>query len=355
MADNYIGHFIEVQLDTAVFPAHTITDISDIKVEGDVYLSIDADCGTANVTLTEKPSVADDRVRIYFYSDSVLFFNGEITGSSYIPALTYQLRCQDVMARLKKRWGGTDRSYGAGNLPDPSTDTNTSQNIAEASSVDVSLTDIEGADFPIGISANVIIKGGTPDPLNINKPAQGDVMLDLQRELDTSVVPNYCTFTTGAGVVTRRPRVLGTPIDVFNASDIFWDWSNEHVVESIANKCTVIGKTIANIPTQATADAPNTYLPAPFEFNPITVNSPRIIETAIDAQALADWNVAEKNGRLHRVSVTTHLNTLAFLAETVTLNNAAYGLNNEDALCVATHHHFDQLTSYTTFTFEYRD
>lgn len=348
-----IKPIIETQLDTATFPDHDITDITTIVIDGEVTLSIDADCGTAVVNCTEIPSVADDRVRLYLYKDSVLFFNGEITGDNIPSNKTYGIKGQDVLARLKKRWGGADRSYGAGNLPDPSTDTNTVQNIAEASSVDVSLTDIEGTDFPIGISANIIIKGGTPDPLNINKPAQGDVMLDLVKELDTSVVPNYCTFTTGAGVVTRRPRTLGTSIATFGVTDA-WDWSNEHQVDTIVNKATVIGKTIANIPTQATTEDSNVYLPAPFEFNPVTINSPRVIETIPDAQDLADEIVAEKNGRLHKVSLTMPMTTTQYLAETITLNAPDWKLDNQDVLVTGLKHRFDRGTATTTFSCEYR-
>ncbi len=230
----------------------------------------------------------------------------------------------------------------------------TKQNIAEASSVDVSLTDIEGADFPIGITADILIKGGTPDPLNINKPAQGDVMLDLVRELDTSVVPNYCTFTTGAGVVTRRPREIGSSVATFGASDA-WDWTNDHDVATIQNKATVIGKTIANVPSQDEYSAANSYLVAPFEFNPTTVNSPRVIETPTDALALATWIVGERNGRLHKVTFTTPITTTEYLAKTITLNQSDYGLSSQLVLVVALHHHFDSKTATTTFTCEYRD
>lgn len=344
---------IEVQLDTATFPAHTITDVTD-AISGDVYLAIDSDCGTASILCTSKPSVADDRVRLYCYADSVLFFNGEITGANYAPAQTYTIKGQDILARLKKRWGGDDRTYGARNLPDPSTDTNTKQNIAEASSVDASLTDIEGAAFPIGISADVIIKGGTPDPLHIDKPAQGDVMLDLARELCTSVVPNYCLFTTGAGVVSSKPRVIGSSIATFTANDA-WDWTNDHDVNTIQNKCTVIGKTIANVPTQDVYQASNSYLVAPFEYNPVTINAPRIIETPTDALALATWVVGERNGRLHRVTFTTPITTTQYLAKTITLTQANYGLSSQLVLVVGLHHHFDAKTATTTFTCEYRD
>jgi hypothetical protein len=356
MANTYfIRPSIAVNLDTATFPAHTIIDISSTVVSGDVQLSIDSDCGTANVLCTEKNSAADDRVRLYFYLNGSLFFNGEIVGATRNADTSYSLKGQDVLARLKKRWGGADRTYGAGNLPDPSTDTNTVQNIAEASSVDASLTDIEGADFPIGITADIVIKGGTPDPLALDKPAQGDVMLDLVRELDQGVVPNYCTFTTGAGVVTRRPREIGTSVATFTSSSQAWDWNNDHDVNTIQNKATIIGKTIANIPTQAYAQASNSYLVAPFEYNPVTVNTPRVIETEVDAQALADWVVGERNGRLHKVTFTTPITTTEYLAKTITLNHSAYDLSSQDVLVVGLHHHFDERTATTTFTCEYRD
>lgn len=353
---DYISYsgYIAVQLDTAVFPAHTITDVSDVVVGADIYLAIDSDCGTATFLCNGKPGAADDRVRIYAYVNSTLIFNGEIVGANYTTAGLYEIRAQDVMARLKNRWGDVDRSYGAANVP-PSTDTNTAQNIAEASSVDASLTDIEGADFPIGISANIIIKGGTPDPLHIDKPAQGDVMLDLLRELDQSVVPNYCTFTTGAGVVTRRPRELGSSIRTFSVNNDITAWSNEHGVTTINNKCTVIGKTIANIPTQATFSAANSYLPAPFQYNPETLNSPRIIETPTDALALATWRVGNRNGRLHKVSLTRPLEEDEYLAKTVTLDQTTFGLASVDVLVIALHHHWDSNTATTTLTCEYRD
>lgn len=349
-----IRPIIETQLDTAVFPAHTITDITSLQLSGDVNLSIDADCGTASFRFYTRPTQADDRVRFYCYVNSTLIFNGEIVGGAYDPVSIYTLKGQDVMARLKKRWGGVNRTYGAGNLPSASTDTNTVQNIAEASSVDVSLTDIQGANFPIGISADIVIKGGTPDPLHIDKPAQGDVMLDLVRELDTSVVPNYCTFTTGAGVVTRRPRVIGTSVATFNTSSLAWAWNTDHDVATIQNKATVIGKTIANIPTQAYYQAANAYLVAPFEYNPVTINSPRIIETSVDALALATWVVGQRNGRLHKVTFTTPITTTEYLAKTITLNHPLYELSNQDVLVTGLHHHFDEKTATTTFTCEYR-
>jgi hypothetical protein len=346
---------ISVQLDTAVFPAHATTDISSTVVSLDIYLAIDSDCGTATVVCTEKPSVADDRVRIYIYDFSTLIFNGEIVGSSYGSNGLYTIKCQDVMARLKKRWGGDDRTYGAGNLPDPSTDTNTVQNIVEASSVDVSLTDIEGADFPIGVTEDIVIKGGTPDPLRPDKPAQGDVMLDLVRELDQGVVPNYCTFTTEAGVVTRRPRTIGTSIRTFTVDSYSNAWSHDHDVDTIQNKVTVIAKTIASIPTQAYAQAANSYLVAPFEYNPVTINVPRVIETEIDAQALADWVLAERNGRLHKVSFMRQLETTQYLAKTVTVNYATFGLVSQDMLVVSVHYHVDEKTATKVLTCEYRD
>lgn len=346
---------IETQLDTAIFPAHTIIDITSIQISGDVYLAIDSDCGTATVRFYTRPAAADDRVRFYCYADSVLFFNGELVGGSYDPASIYTIKAQDVMARLKKRWAGDDRSYGAGNLPDPSTDTNTVQNIAEASSVDASLTDIEGADFAIGVTQDIVIKGGTPDPLRPDKPAQGDVMLDLVRELDQSVVPNYCTFTTGAGVVTRRPRTIGSSVATFSDSNTdVWDWTVDHSVDTIQNKVTVIGKTTANIPTQAYAQAANSYLVAPFEYLPVTVNSPRIIETEPDAQSLADWVLDERNGRLYKVTFTTPLDTTEYLAKTITVNHYLYELSSQLALVTGLHHHFDEKTATTTFTCEFR-
>lgn len=345
---------IETNLDTAVFPAHAISDISSIVISGDVYLAIDSDCGTANIQCQLKSTFTDDRVRLYLYCDSVLFFNGEITGGGYSASRTYTIKAQDVMARLKKRWGDIDRRYGAANIP-ASTDTNTVQNLAEASSVDVSLTSIQGASFPIGITADIVVKGGTPDPLHYDKPAQGDVLLDLIKELDTSVVPNYCTFTTGAGVVTRRPRTLGTSIATFNGSSNAWDWSNDHSIDTIQNKATVIGKTIANIPTQAYYQAANSYLVAPNAYNPVTINSPRIIETSVDALALATWVVGNRNGRLHKVSFTTPLTTTEYLAKTITIDRLFWGLNNQDVLVTGLHHHFDSKTATTTFTCEYRD
>jgi hypothetical protein len=345
---------IETIIDLATFPAHSLNNLSTIHLSGDVYLAIDSDCGTANVRFRTKSTHTDDRIRLYLYCDSVLFFNGEIVGGGYNADRTYTVRGQDVMARLKKRWGGDDRTYGAGNLPDPSTDTNTVQNIAEASSVDASLTDIEGADFPIGITEDIVIKGGTPDPLRPDKPAQGDVMLDLVRELDQGVVPNYCTFTTGAGVVTRRAREIGTSIATFNGSSTAWDWHIDHDVSTIQNKVTVIGKTIVSVPTQAYAQAANSYLVAPFEYTPITVNAPRVIETEIDAQALADWVVSERNGRLHKITFTTPLTTTEYLAKTITITNNLWEVYSQDVLVTALHHHFDEKTATTTFSCEYR-
>jgi hypothetical protein len=346
---------LSIQIDTATFPAHSITDITAYLAPGgfDVDLSVDADNGSATVTLTSLPGVADEGVRIYIYSDGELLFNGEIAigGTSWNSDGTVTLSCVDALFRLRKLYGGVDRTYSPLNVP-PSTDTNVAQNVVEAGGVDSTLTHIEGEDRPLGTAQDVIIRGGGID-IDGN-PSAADSLMEFLRLLDRSVVPNHATFTRANGAVYRLPREIGGSVASFTESNA-WAWDRKRQPGSIVNKWLIKGLVIAGEPTEAEASASNSFLIAPWEYNQDTFES-YLTDDPTWAQDLADWKLSDTNGRLNVVSWTTRLNNdKTLLGSTVTVTSSRRNLASQLVYVIGIKHHVDSKTGTTSFTAIFRD
>jgi hypothetical protein len=346
---------LAIQIDTATFPAHAITDITPyLAPQGfDVDLATDTDNGSARVTLLSLPGAADEGVRLYIYGDGDLLFNGVIAdgGTAWNEDGTITLSCVDALFKLRNGWGGADRTYSAANVP-PSTDTNTAQNIIEAAGVDSTLTHIEGEDRVIGTAQDIIIHGGDID-IDGN-PSSNDVLIEFIRQLDKSVIPNHVTFTRANGAVYRLPRAIGSSVATFTTSNA-WGFARHRQPGSITNKWLVKGLTIADIPTEAESHASNSFLVAPWEYNTQDVTL-SIVDDPIWAQDLADWLVSDTNGRLNVVTWTSTLNNQTdILGSTVTVTSARQNLSSQDVFVTGVRHHADAQTATTAFTAVFRD
>lgn len=351
MTKTYITPTIEYQYDTATFPSSS--PVAFAAIGCDVDLSVDADNGSATINVATLPGAIDDGVRLYIFADSTLIFNGYCTAVAWNADGTYTISCQDALAKLRNRWGGADRTYNA-TLPD--TDTSTAQNIVEASGIDASLTSITGEGRTIGTVQDVVIHGGEIDPLT-GSPTSADVMLDVLRLLDRSVVPNFVTFTRGDGAVYRRAREIGSSVASFadGAGGAAWDFQRSRQPGTIVNKWLVKGLTIADVPTEASASAANSHLVAPWEYNSGEFTS-YLVDDVVWAQALADWKLSDTNGRLNQVSWTTAINNAAgVLGATSTVTSARCGLSSKAVYVAALKHHIDGQTATTSYQAEFRD
>jgi hypothetical protein len=343
-----------VQYDAAVFPATDPQTITN-ALEADVTLGTDVENGSATVRLVSLPGGLVEGVRIYIYVSGSLVFNGKLPpgGTSWNSDGTVTLSCVDALHKLRNPWGGADRVYNADTPAD--TDTSTAQNIVEASGIDASLTSIQGEGRTLGTVQDVVIHGGNID-IDGN-PSQQDVMREVLRLIDKSVVPNYATFTRGDGAVYRRGRVIGSSAATFadGVGGSAWDFERRCVPDSIVNKWLVKGLTIAEVPTEGLHYETNALLTVPFYYNAAEFSS-YLIDDATWAQDLAEWLVDETNGRLNIVTWTTELNNdEALLGATVTVTSTPRALSSQLVYVTGIRHHISGQTGTTSWTGEFRD
>lgn len=345
---------IVVQVDSAVFPSHSITDISNY-VDGDsgidIDLNTDNDCGSAQIKLTSLPGSVSETYRIYVYANGTLVFNGFLPpgGISYNEDTTVTLHCVDALYKLRNSWGGDDREYWAAN---GDTMRSVVTNIVEAASVDASLHHIEGDDRAIGNFNSFFVYGGNIDPLT-GDPTEKTVMIDAIRTIDKGAVPRAVTFTRGNGAVYRVDRAIGSSVASFD-TDNAWGWQRQGVPNSIINKWLVKGQTLVDIPTEAESQAANSLLVTPFDVISDEWNAP-IVDDDVWCQDLADSLVTETNGILYEVSWTTYINNQTnVLGSTVTTTCSWCDLSSTDVFVKAIKHHIDKQTATTSYVAEFR-
>jgi hypothetical protein len=233
-----------------------------------------------------------------------------------------------------------------------STDTNVAQNVVEAGGVDASLTSIQGEDRALGTAQDVIIKGAGID-IDGN-PSAADNLMEFLRLLDRSVIPNFATFTRANGAVYRRAREIGSSVATFTTSNA-WSFTRRRQPGTIINKWLVKGLPIADIPTEAEASATNALLVAPWEYNAEEFSS-YLVDDGVWAQNLADWLVADTNGRLNVVTWTTTLNNQTnILGSTVTVTSARQGLSSQLVYVTGVSHAANRKTATTAYTGIFRD
>jgi len=279
-------------------------------------------------------------------------FNGWIPdgGTAWNEDGTVTLSCVDALFKLRNAWGGVDRVYNPDVPAD--TDTSTALNVTMAGGIDVSLTSFLGEGRTLGTAQDVVIRGGSLD-IDGN-PSGADVMIEFIRLLDKSVIPNHATFTRGDGAVYRRPRTIGSSVATFSTSNA-WSFARHRQPGSIINKWLVKGLSIADVPTEATASAANALLVAPWEYNSEELQS-YFVDDSIWAQDLADWLLADTNGRLNVVTWTSTLNNqTSILGSTVTVTSARHDLSSKLVYVVGVRHSADSRTATTSFTGVFRD
>ena len=223
----------------------------------------------------------------------------------------------------------------------------------EASGIDVSLTSIQDAGITLGVSEDIVIRGGNIDPFNPDQVQPSDNMLEAIRKIDQSVYPNHATFETGAGVVTRRPREVAGSSSVSFSQSNAWGWTRDEDVNAIRNHIMARGKTIADVPLQSEASDTNIYLLDPWLYNHEEIDA-YYLENDTDTQALADWALATWNGILYDVGWTTLVDTSDLLCATADVTSAICELSAELVLIKHIRHHIDRSGATTTFTGEYR-
>lgn len=334
---------IEIQLDTALFPSHSLVDISSTLISADVDLGIEQDCGSCSVVLTSRPSAAVERVRLYVYGYGDLLFNGEIAGVGWAENGIATLTGQDAMARLRNKWTLEDRTYTS------ATEQSVVQNLVEASGIDASLTSITGESWLIGVAQDVILHGGVIDLLT-GDPGQSDVPLDLIRLIDRST-PLYATYSDGAGVVNRKLRAIGSSVASFSTSNS-WGYTRQRSANGVVNACKVIGLNIAGVPLESLYQDTSSWVFDPPKYITEEINS-YLIEDQIQADLVSAAVVAAKNGRLNVVTFTTPLNSGISPCDTITITSTHIEVSSQTALITNLKHHIDGKTGTTTVTCEW--
>lgn len=338
---------LSVQLDTAVFPSHSLHDISSTVVSADVDLGVDIDNGAAAVRLTAMPASAALNVRLYIYISSVLIFNGFVVDLVRNADRTVSLLCTDYMARLRNPWSKDDRTYTS------ATEGSVVQNLVEASGIDVSLTHIEDALWTIGVSQDVVLHGGTPDLIT---GAQGtcDVPLDLIRKIDEAT-PLYVTYAAGNGAVYRRQWTDRTSVATFadGTGGNLWDLEVRGPLTTIRNACKVIGLTIADVPTTSLYQATNPLIDDPPKYITHTVTT-SLIEDGTQADAVTLAYVTEENAVKHTAVWLAAIRNDIDPADTLTLSSSDYSITSQAVRVVHLHHHIDGQTATTQLTAAYR-
>lgn len=350
---------LSVQLDTAVFPGHAISDITSDIISIDIDLGVDIDNGSAAIQLARRDSAIDERVRLYVYAgfgSTSIIFNGEITAptSSTGPNdYSYNLSCQDAMARLREKWTLEDRTYTA------VTEQSVMQNLTEAAQIDVSLTHIEGTGdtgtpWLIGVAQSVVLRGGVADPVT-GDPGAADVPLDLMRKIDEST-PLYKTYSGRNGAVYRRLWTDRTAVADFSdgSGGNMWACDAQRDVRAIRNACLVKGLTIAGEPLSSLNQATSPYVTDPPKYQTRVVDS-YLIEDQSHADLVSAAYVAEENGRLVTVTLTTLLRNDIDPADCITITSAKNSLSSQLARVKHIHHHIDGKTATTQITAEFRD
>jgi hypothetical protein len=337
-----------VQLDTATFPASSTVDITATVISCDVDVGVDQDNGTAILKLTEMPADADFNIRVYVYagtSGTALIFNGFIgeDGMTTHPDGTATLTCVDAMSRLKNGWSRDDRVYTA------ATDASVIQNLVEASGIDASLTSIEASGWTIGVVQDVVLQGGTEDPLT-GDPGPCDVPLDLIRRIDEAT-PLYVTYSAGNGAIYRRPWELDMPVATLEdgAGGNAWDIDGVRTLKKTYNACKVIGLPIVGIPTTSLSQITIPEIPDPPAYRTRTVNNP-LIEDQTHADAVSAAYVDYEARVFRLLTATTVIRNDIDPADTVVIIQAG---QDYDAIVSHIHHHIEGGDAITTIQAEY--
>lgn len=255
-------------------------------IEASSSLGVDQDHGEATITVASLSGIAERQtVQIWagFDGDTARIFNGEVVGRGWSINGRPQIYCQDILARLKRKWGGEERVYAG------QTDYATVQNLVEASGVDSSLTSIEGSGTLLGVAQEIVLK-------------PGDAPLQLIRAIDEAS-GLYKTFTRANGAVYRRPVVLGTSAKTFSQGDNILDGSRRSDATNVVNSVIVRGLEYQAILIEATAQASSPYVPYPFDYNSQTITT-NLIETTEDAETVAAYVLAQLNGLANDISLT---------------------------------------------------
>lgn len=305
-----------------------------------VNLSIDADNGAATVTVN--PPVGSHGDELIVSGGGGTLFNGSLSGVGRDAVGNGVLTGVDVMSRMQHNYKGDDREYTS-DIPASAADDwdqEIVQNLLEAMGVPASLTSIEGASKPIGILR----------PLRLTT---GDHFMDVIRDLDRQMVPNFVTFSRGNGAVYRRARTVGSSVATFSEDEIV-SCSYTSDVNTIRNGCKVTGYPTDTLPVEAEANAANALIPDPPGAFTETIDNAYFIETEADAQELADWVVGELNGVLHTVQWRTSLNATECLGATVLLNYSPCGFTDQAVYVTAITHSGDGQGAFSDYKGEYR-
>jgi hypothetical protein len=305
-----------------------------------VTLSIDADNGTATVTLYPATgSMGDDLI---ITADGGTIFNGIVSGDGRDEYGNAVLTGKDVMSRMQHNYAGDDREYTS-DLPASAADDwdqEIVQNLLEAMGVPASLTSIEGASKPIGLVRPLRLK-------------TGDHFMDVIRDLDRQMVPNFVTFSRGNGAVYRRARTTGTSVYTFDETDVL-SCSYTSDIDTIRNGCKVTGYPTDALPVEAEAIAANALVPDPPGYFTETIDNAYFIETTADAQELADWIVGEKNGVLYTARWRTVVNAAECLGATVLVNYGPVGFSDQAVYVTGITHSGDSSGAWSDFQGEWR-
>ncbi|HNP73817.1 MAG TPA: hypothetical protein PKK15_22065 [Kouleothrix sp.] len=354
--DSRTNFQLAVQLDTAAFPGHAITDISADVISADVDLSIDADNGACTVVLHRLDAAAAENVRLYVYAgwgSTTLIFNGQIAGIAWNANGTYTLTGQDAMARLRFPWTRDDRAYAA------ATAESVVQNLVEASGIDSSLTSIAGDGWLIGVAADVVLHGGSTIT-ETGAAGPCDVPLELIRRIDEAN-GLWRTYSRGDGAVYRTLRTVdliggaiyytdGTP----GGDNPAWQVERRRDATRIINAVKVNGASIADVPLESLAQAASAWIPDPPAYNSLQLDAP-LVEDQTHADALAAALLAEYNGRLNIVTFETPLDATLCPGGTIQINSARRDLVAQRALVTSLHHHCDGRGGVSSVTCEFRE
>jgi len=329
---------VSLQLDTGVFPAHVLTDITSDFINGTIDLGIDIDNASAQITAKRWNATAQHEVRLYVYYDGTLLFNGFIADIKGGSGKAVQYVCQGIMSRLRVGWTNGDRTYI--NV----TEQSVIQNLIEASGIDASLTSIAGTSWLIGVVNPVVLHGGLINPLT-GDPGTSDVPLDLIRRIDEAT-PLYVTYEGGNGAVTRRAWVNRSSVknfdDFVNAWNVAWIYS----AKDLRNACKVTGATIAGLPLSSLNQVTNSLVFDPPKYKTHTVNN-SLIEDQTHADFVSNAYVTEENTQMLTHTFTAPIDVDVQVADTVFCNFTDWGSH---ARVVHMKHDISQTKAVTNFT-----
>jgi hypothetical protein len=298
----------------------------DNGLDADVTLGIGESSGTATVTCDGVPSGAAPGVALQVYAGWTgspdILFRGEIVDIVYSTDGTVKLVGQDLLSRLAFKWTRDERVYindGGLNL---ATDTDTAQNLVEASGIDSSDTSIEGADLPIGVTVPFTLQNG-------------DVPLEAIRKLDEATL--YVTFTRANGAIYRRPIATGSSAHSYTANDILVGTRTKSKT-GIINSVKVIGQSYQGVPTESLAQATSSYIPDPPKYITEEIND-YVIQTQTPADDLAAAALSLRNHLQDTFEITVAGDGTVNPAETITITCSRLGLSSATRFVRGVRHH----------------